>query len=382
LAAMALITDGGDEDELVDDAGALVLDGGRGAVYLAAEQRIVVRDSGGEDLDRITRAQVVGALGAALYDQHVGLTRVSRMDGAAEASGPRSVAAGVSAAFESRYVDGLPARLQDAHADASDRGLGDDPVDLVRSLAMLSDDLGTGLVEMALADGGLEEDVSEWAVVDSLVASPPRTEFELLQPWATVDGFERVVVPAPEVDEGVEVLAEGRFGAATLYWTMALRVDARDALAVSLLWAGDAHVLYRDDDGRRCLAMSVVGPDGDSSDRIEAVLERWVEAGPSDADAEIERDGRVVTLRTCEAPDEDPGLIIDPNTVVIVTVARTVLMADLRAEGSSRANAVCVADEVLAGIPVVALTEPDPPPEAAILYELLLEDSHRACRNV
>jgi hypothetical protein len=382
LRALALVTDPTDDATVVAEAASETLDGGDLARYLPAEARIVVRSPSLDELDWIGEAMVVEALGMALHDQHFGVSRASRLDRSTGTVGLRAVSAGAGAAIADGYVTGVVEGDRRAWREARDPGRGQRAADLVRGFASIPDALGEPLVQVALSDASPGEGAS-WRLVDELFVTPPRTELELLQPWAAIDGFERVGVPAPVPGEGEQVLAQGGFGAASLYLAMALRVDAREALASALEWAGDAHILTRDPDGRLCVQIAVVGRDGDSSDRIEGSLRAWVAAGPRDAGASVGRDARVVTLRSCDpGPRASTGIALDPATAISVPVSRTDLLAELRAGGATRDNAVCVADLVLAGIPVAALTDPDPPPEADTLYEILRRESEESCRRL
>jgi hypothetical protein len=381
LRALGLIADRDDDRVLAEETARLVLDGGDRARYLPAQARIVVRADSIGGLEWDERAALVDALGTALHDQHFGIARSSRFDRTTASAGRRAVAAGVGSALADRYVVEVVERELREWRLARDRGRGQAAADLARAFSLLSDDLGEPLIQVALADAAPGEG-PRWGLVNGLLASPPRTELELLQPWAAIDGFERVGVAAPDVGEGEQVVASGDFGAASLYLVAALRVDARVALAAVLDWAGDAHVLTRDLDGRVCITISVSGTDGDASDRIESVLRDWVRVGPRQADASVARDGRVVTLRSCDpGAGAAAGIALDPATAVSVPISRTALLAELRADGRRRTNAVCVADRVLAAIPVVSLTDPDRPPEADTLYEILRRESDQACRR-
>jgi hypothetical protein len=381
LRALGLATDRGDDGQLATEAASLVLDGGDRVRYLPASGRIVVRAASLAELDWADEAALVGALGTALHHQHFGIADRSRFDRTTESSGRRAVASGVGAVLADRYVVEVQEREIREWRLAQVRDRGSDGADLVRAFSLLSDDLGEPLVQVATVDAAPGEG-PRWGPVNDLLALPPRTELELLQPWAAIDGFERVGVAAPEVLEGHELISSGEFGAATLYLVAALRADARAALAAVLDWAGDSAILTRDPGGRVCVAVAVAGVDGDASDRIEEVLRDWVSAGPSAADASVEREARNVTLRSCDpGPGADPGIAIDPATAVSVPVSRTDLIAELRADGRRRENAVCVADLVLAGIPVLALTDADRPPEAETLYQILRRESDQACRR-
>jgi hypothetical protein len=380
LRALGLVTERGDDEELAVDAARAVLDGDDRARFVPAANRIVVRAAALDDLDEDTEAALVGALGTALHHQHFGLAAGSPFDRSAAGIGRRALSAGVGAAIADRYVVEVQERELREWRLAEVRRWEDDAAGLVAAYSLLGPQLGEPLVLVALADARPGEGQS-WARVAELIAEPPASEFELLQPWAAIDGFVSVLVPAPEV-EG-EVLTTGDFGAASLYLTAALRVDPRQALAASLEWAGDVAVVSRDGDGRLCATVAVQGVDGDASDLIQDVLEDWVRAGPRSADASVERDGRTVILRSCEARQgDDPGIELDPASAIAVPASRTDLLAELRADGRRRQNAVCVADYVLAGIPVTALTDADRPPEAETLYELLRRDADSSCRRV
>lgn len=381
VRALGLATERTDDADLAAEAVRHVLDGGVRARYLPHSGRIVVRADALDDLDDDTEAALVAALGTALHHQHTGIADRSPLDRGTASVGRRALSSGVGAALADRYVVEVQERELREWRLAEVRPWDESAVGLVAAYSGVFDELGEPLVSVALVDETPGEG-RNWTPVVALLAAPPRTELELLQPWAALDGFERVAVAEPEV-EGHEVIDTGDFGAATLYLTAALRADPREALAASLGWAGDSAVLSRDPDGRLCLAVAFEGIDGDASDRIESVLDDWAAGAPPSSGAAVERDGRRVTLRSCEARrGDDPGIELDPGTVVAVPVSRTDLIAELRDEGRRRENAVCVADLVIEAIPVLALTDADRPPEAEALYDMLRRDSDRACRRV
>ncbi len=383
LRAFNLITDRRDDDSIIAEAAPAALVGNRTVVYLADQRRIAVVGDDLGDLDVVTEIELVGALGEALHAQYFPFSTASPLDSSTEVVGPRAVAAGVGPVFIDRYVADLPARQQAAWEAHTQLDRGTDAASVLAGLVSVPDRLGEALMRLAVADTVTDGSGPTWERFDALLSAPPRTELELLQPWAALDGFERVAVTAPVPAEGAEVLAEGRLGASSLYLALGLRIDPREALAVSLTWAGDAMVLTRDESGRRCIEVAVEGRDGDASDRYEEAMREWVSAGPRQADASVEREGRAVTLRSCEASaGAATGIELDPATVVAVAGNRTNLLADLRLEDSTRNSAVCTADLVLEAIPVSALQATEVPPEAQNVYDLLLTNSRRSCRNL
>lgn len=383
MRAMALVTENVDDEALAQQVATRVLVDDQLARYLAGERRIVVRADSLDDLDPIVEAELVGALGAAFHHQHFGVAAPSLLDRSTSVVGRRALSAGVSNALSERFVADWSEREQQAWADHVDPGRDDDADAVVAHFITVTEDLGEALVDVALADTVTDGSAPTWGQVNQLLAAPPRTELELIQPWAALDGFERALVSPPVVDDDQEVIAQGDFGAASLYVALGIRVDPREVLAASLEWSGDAYVLTRDADGRRCIAIAVEGSDGDASDLYQDAMEDWVSAAPSGADASVERDGRTVTLRSCDPERSEPAdLVLDPATAISVAVNRTELLAQLRNDGSSRNSAVCTANRVLAAIPVAAIVDPDPPPEAQTLYNELLEESIVVCRNL
>lgn len=383
LRALGLITDRAGDDAIIQRAAPLALVGTRTVGYLPAEDRIVVVADNLDDLDLVTEIELVGALARALHSQHFGLSAASPLDLSPGATGLRAVTAGIGPLVSGRYVEELPERDQQAWADHLEPSRRGRVEDVVANFVQLPDALGVALIQVAWADTVEGRSNPTWQEINALLSGPPRSELELLQPWAAIDGFERVAVAEPVPDEGFEVLAEGNFGASSLYYALALRIDPRQALAVSLEWAGDAYVLSRDEDGRRCFDLAVEGRDGDASDRYQEALEEWAAAGPSQARAQVSRDGRTVSLTTCEPPaGAASGVSLDPDTVVSVAVNRTTMLADLRLEGMSRNRSVCIADRVLAGLPVAALQTSEVGPEAQVLFEELMDRSRVACRDL
>jgi hypothetical protein len=379
LRALALAPDD-DLEALLEPSFVVALDGNPPARYLPNQRRIVVR---GTEMTAEIEVALLAPLSEALHDQHFGVSRASRLDRSRSVIGLRAISAGAGAAVADAVLAERSEADRRTYRDATDPGDGRTSADLFRAMSLLPEVLGAPLVEVAIVDGTSPGDPPGWGVVNNLFGAPPRTELELLQPWAARDGFERIGVPRPQLGEGESVVFEGDFGAASLYLVMGLRADPREALAASLVWAGDTHVVTRDADDRLCVQIAVAGVDGDASDLFEQVMRDWVAATPREAEASVTRDARVVTLRSCDpGSGVNPRIALDPTTVMSLPVSRTSLLADLRADGASRANAVCVADRVLAGIPVTALTDVDTSPEAQALYDILLAESEQACRRV
>ena len=385
VVALNLVPDPADRIGLLRAAWTAVHDGGRLAVYLPGQHRIVVRgevsDAVEDGFDPLTEARVVAALGEALHDQHYDLTRAARVDRSREVFGPRAVRAGIGELMAVRYVRELEdSDLEASHAAHLRRGDGDGPADLVAVLALLPEILGGAFMELVLADASVEAGATTWASTTTHLVTPPRTEVEVLDPWLGMVGFERVGVPAPPLDDGAELLAEGDLGAATLYLLLALRVDALDALEASSGWAGDTYVVTRDGQGRRCTQIAVVGRDGFDTDRFEEQMTAWVDAAPAGSDASVDRE-RAVTLRSCEVVSGSaPDLEHPPGVVASVPVVWTGLVAELRADDVSRGQAECVADLALSGLALLSPDEADGSRRDDGRFETLLRDSLRACR--
>lgn len=384
--ALNLVPDPEGRSALLAEAWTAVHDGGRLAVYLPGQHRIVVRgevsDPGEDRFDPLTEARVVAALGEALHDQHYDLTGAARVDRSRDVFGPRAVRAGIGELIALRYVRQLEdPDLEASHSAHLRRRDGDGPADLVAVLALLPEILGGAFMDLVLADASVESGATTWASTTTHLVTPPRTEVEVLDPWVGMVGFERVGVPTPPLEDGAELLAEGDLGAATLYVLLALRVDALDALEAASGWAGDTYVVTRDPDGTRCAQISVVGRDGFDTDRFEDQMTAWVDAAPEGSDASVVRE-RAVTLRSCEVVSGSvPDLEHPPAVVASVPVVWTSLVAELRADDVSRGQAECVADLALSGLALLSADGSDGDRRDDGRFETLLRDSLRACRS-
>lgn len=387
LRALGLVTERIDDDALAADSAPVALVDDRSVRYIRDERRIVVVGDDLANLSPVTEIELVGVLGEALHAQHYRLSGASSFDLSSGSVGGRAVAAGVGPVFIDAYLETLTPRELSAWEAYTEPRRRQRAEDVVAHFVLLPERLGEALMRLAIADSSPElagqDSRPRWSAFANLLSSPPRTELELIQPWAALDGFERVAVAAPVVDDEHEILSEGRFGAASIYYVLGLRIDPREVLATSLQWAGDSYVLSRDVDGRRCFHLAVEGRDGDASDRYQAAFEAWAKEGPRQAEVSIDRDGRTVLFRACEPPaGSDTGIFLDPETVVAVAANRTGLLAELRQQELSRVWAVCIADRVIDGIPVAALQATDASPEAAqSIYQDLVDRSRRGCRN-
>lgn len=342
------------------------------AVYTYDDQRIVIR---GTEVDQTMEATLVHELVHVLQDQHFDLGRLERFETSSEATAFRAVVEGDAMLVEQRYRDGLAASERELDPDdLADVDLDDVPDALV-ALFATPYALGGPLVEAVQATRG-------WSGVDRLLAHPPTTDVELLDPARIERGFTPTEVEPPTLEPGDEIVDEGDFGAITLYLMLAARVDVFDALAAAERWAGDHYALVRDVADRHCIVVAFAADDSEGLALLSATLEEWAATASPRAAAAITVD-EVVTLRTC---DPGAGQVAAPEISSTNALALPAMLSYLRAamlgQGLSEDSVRCMTTTVLTDMPLELLTDPDPPVDVVEEWDELMVQVFLSCREV
>ena len=340
LRALGLVE--GDLD-LVETSNDLV-DTGTLAYYDIEAERVVVR---GTEVTPALAVTLVHELTHVLQDQVFGLDLLVAEDHEGQDDdGPtsgqtfafRAVAEGDAGRIEQAYLETLSDEEQAGIASAEDEGLDDleaegIPVAL-QALFAAPYPLGQGLV--ALLD--VEDDI------DDAFTDPPTTEEHLLDPFGYREGDPPTAVDAPDSD-GAEVLDEGDFGAVSILFVLAERIDLLQALDAALGWGGDAYVAF-ERDGATCLRYAVVGDETADTDQLAAAFEAWVAAAPAGS-ASTAREGDLVRFESCDPGDGSTagnGAALDALTLA---AARTQIAVAEMQTGASATQAACFGDAVI-----------------------------------
>lgn len=317
---------------------------------------------------------LVHELTHALQDQHFDLGRLQELEGSGESAAFRALVEGDASLVESFYVEQLPTEDRDEYdatylEQVEDAGFDEIPGILTASFGA-SYALGEPLV-------GIVQHSEGWDGVDDMFRDPPTTELELFDALSYLDGFTPVLVDVPEVEDGHDVVDEGDFGAITLYLMLAARMDPVEALAVTDQWAGDAYLTSRDPDGRICTEVVVAARDADV---VEDALDAWVDAAPAESDATLDRTGDRLRLRSCDPGSEvDVTPTTDPLDAIAVPATRSYLLLGVVTSGLDPSVGACVADQVLAEVPLDVLSDPDPSPEVLSDVQSTMFDSMQKC---
>ena len=347
MRALGLVSD----DVDLFDASNDLSDSGTLAYYDDTTGRITVR---GTEMTVDLQATLVHELTHALQDQHFDLGRLRDFTTTGESAAFRAVVEGDASLVEDHYVGSLDAADLAEYEASIDEQLEAAPYDGIPSFLTASFSapyaLGTPLVGIVQADGG-------WDAVNDMLETPPTTEVELLDPLVYLDGITVRDVDLPEPAEGVEVIEESDFGAITLYLMLATRMDALDAFDAADSWGGDAYRTERDD-GVLCTTIATEAVDDESADTLEDALSTWAEG----TDATVEREAELVVLRSCDPGAEDlADPVTDPFDALALPATRSyVILGTVLQEDASPDEGACVADTVIAQVPLDVLSNPDP----------------------
>lgn len=285
LRALGLLEDG------VDLAATLRSFLGAGVVgfYDPETGELVVR---GAAITPYVRLTIAHELTHALDDQHFELDRPA-LDEADDESG-----AGFSALVEGNAVrveDAFRATLSDEEreqAEAEEARLSAS-LDLskvprvVPELIAFPYAFGPTLVQTLLEEGGEGR-------VDEAFSAPPTTTEQVLDPAAWLAHGEPPIEVAPPTAEG-EVFDQGVLGLWGIVLLLEDEVGQRDAVEAARGWGGDWYVAWSQGDDV-CVRATFQMDSADDLRQLASALDSWAVAQD---DAEIERAGEQVTLRSC-----------------------------------------------------------------------------------
>src|SRR3546814_11113813 len=117
--------------------------------------------------------------------------------------------------------------------------------------------------------------------VNEAFRSPPSTEEHRFDPASFLahEGGQELEL---DLDEDVEVIDEGPFGAPSWYLLLAERIDPKVAFHAPLGWAGDRSAAFSCDSSPRVTAVFAGDTEADETELREATAQ-WVGAKPGDA---------------------------------------------------------------------------------------------------
>ncbi len=278
-----------------------ITDAGTLAYYDSGEDRITVR---GTELTPKLRATLVHELTHALQDQTFDLNRFKEDDEEAthgQMNAFHALVEGDADRIEVKYVESLTDEEQDSVVAASDdaaSAVEEAPSEALAALFSVPYALGDPFVDLLHTVAPSK--------IDEAFGIPPRSEEQILDPFAYLDGDQPRAVPTPDVD-GLEVVDEGDFGAATLLVVLAERIDVRQALAAVTGWGGDAYAVFHRE-GNVCARVHVVGDTPTDTDELDGALRAWAEAVTTGT-VSVTRTGEFVAVESC-----DPGSRATPGS--------------------------------------------------------------------
>jgi hypothetical protein len=267
-------------------------DDGTLAAYSPTTKRIEVR---GTELTPSLRVTLAHELTHVAQDQYFDLTRTFA-DSASD-SVFRSIVEGDAVRIENKYVDQLsPADLaaydKQSAAEADPAALKDVPPALT-AFFDAPYTLGSDLVALLAETGGN-------GAVDDAMRTPPTNEAQLLDPFRFIHHELPETVKTPALDKGDKRIDDSDFGALSLYFMLAGRIDEHAALRAADAWDGDASLDYLHN-GRACVRVAIEASNASGADQLESALTAWTRTVPG-ADATVARTGQLVSFQSC-----DPG---------------------------------------------------------------------------
>jgi hypothetical protein len=328
-------------------------DEGTVAFYDPHGKRVRVR---GTELTPALRKTLVHELTHAVQDQHFDLTRLGGLETDAANNAFRTVVEGDAMRIEARYEDSLSEAERstletekDTERDETDFD-GIPPVFVAYMGAPYA--LGQQLVALLEETGGTR------AINDALRV-PPSSEENLLDPYTHLAGERPRRIAGPELPDGAEQIDDGDFGALTLYFVLATRLDAREALRAVDGWAGDSYVAYsvgaapRD---RVCVRAQFATDTDSDRQELQGALTRW--------GGTVAKQGNLVTFEACEparAAGEPAAEVPEMSPAVLaLPVARAEVTREGEKAGMPRRTAKCFAGRVITSLTLEQITNPGP----------------------
>jgi len=352
-----------------------VSDAGTLAFYDPIDERVKVR---GTNVTVGLEVTLVHELTHALQDQHFDLERLydEDIDGN-EYTAFLGLVEGDALRIETAYTSTeLTAEEQAAYEDEYAAELDKSQEATSEVPAFVSASFGTPyalgqpFVVMLANEGGNR-------AVDDAFREPPTTEEHLFDPASFLAGEDGEEIDL-ELDDDIEVVDDGPFGAPSWYLLLAERIDPKTAFTAALGWDGDQYASFERDD-RSCVRAAFAGATADDEAEMADALAAWAAAMPPDAAEVIEVDGHPA-LESCDPGTEvdDPNLAGRSEDALFVPSLWGYLVADaasqLDAEGSR-----CYATRVIDGLTYEQITDPEGAAFADEAFQQTLVAAYEAC---
>lgn len=342
MRALGLMKHGVDLFDAVNDLSG----GGVIGLYDYDDERIRVR---GEELTPAVEATLVHELTHVLQDQHYDLGGKSdefeERDDSSAAAAWDALVEGDADRIEDAWVEALSRKekraldkSQDLQAKGGAARLAEVPPFLVTAMGS-SYALGEQLLALAIEVDGRD-------AVDALFDDPPTSEENLLDPWTVIaDDEDAIEVDTPELPRKAEEFDKGTFGAPSLAFVLAERIDPLQALVAADGWGGDRYVAYERDE-RSCMRIDYRGDSPGDVDEMRTAWQDWIALGPPGTSS-VRDLRRGVRIESC-----DPGrAAVDSTggseTVLTLAVIRTLLAVDALEKGTTQRQARCFAAGVI-----------------------------------
>jgi hypothetical protein len=344
-----------------------VSDAGTLAFYDPDDERIRVR---GTEMTIGLQVTLVHELTHALQDQHFDLDELYDDDlESSQYTAFLGLIEGDALRIESGYTSGVLTPEEQATYDEeyaaelerSQDATADVPAYVSASFAVPYA-LGQPLVVMLANDGGND-------AVDDAFDDPPSTEEHLFDPasFLSEEGGARLDL---NLDDDVEVLDDGPFGAPSWYLLLAERIDPKVAFEAALGWAGDSYATF-ERDGRSCVRAAFAGDTAADEAEMADALAAWADAMPAGAARATEVDGQPA-LDSCDpgVDVEDPNLSGRSDDALFVPSLWGYLVADASSQLDAD-GARCYAGRVIDELTYEQMTDP----EGAVFAEPELQDT-------
>jgi hypothetical protein len=324
--------------------------------YDQEKKELFVRGTDLDDVD--VRITLVHELTHALQDQHFDLTK---LDDKVETSGEdfalTALVEGDATSVEDDYLYSLPKSEQDAYfaeepddtVDSGTASTADIPpvLDLFQSAPYV---FGPRYIEVLRNAGGVKR-------VNQAFTTPPTSEEEIIDPLAARERHAAKRVPAPKLAAGERRDGDADdFGALSLYFVLASRLDPQVALKAAEGWGGDRYVAFtkRDAGDKECVRIAFVGDTGADTKQIADALGQWAAALPAGA-ASSQRAGERAILTACDTAGTTAPEEATLDDAVTLLVDRNDLALQLLYARAPARIARCSADQLAAEPDLVAL---------------------------
>lgn len=369
--ALGLVSGSFDMAEVLNE----MYDAGTLAVYSFDDRRIRLR---GTELDVNMQVTLVHELVHALQDQHFDLRRMNQLETSGEAAAFRAVVEGDATLVEQFFIESLSSADQDAYyaqsaQDREDFDIGGIP-EIVVALFGAPYALGTPMVELAYAEDG-------WEGVNRLLDEPPTNELPLLDSFRVLDGFLPAGVSGDlDVADDEEILDLDQLGPLSLYFLLASRGDPLRALAVADGWDGDSIVSTTNlHNGTVCVYATIAASGAPAHDLLSSAIHEWVNGSPSASEAWARTTDEFVSFRSCDPGGDVEATIVTSGLDALAVVQMRSLLRVWLHDMGDLSTVVCAVDSVLAGVPIEALSDPDPSPEVVGEVQEIIRSSVAAC---